>query len=344
MEQEIREQNSDEMPTNASTTPTLLQGDAPVATSDARQPIQSETMIIERTVPSTRGHRSGPRSEAGKKRSSGNAMKFGIFSQVILIKGESRSVYESLLAGLWEEFQPEGTLEEVLVEKLAIILWRHRRLLVAEGAEIRKSSEFLEFDRRREERLEAEKISRNENAKMETIPPLPYGLISEIHNPEILKRCIELMGDFRQRIEASSLKEDPGGRILGAIYGYKDHLRPNLRDVYSNNSRIAKISDRERQKKEYPTAEECKQRVLEEVDAEIARLKQYQNKHDLIESNRRKVEILGHRVPNSPRLESLLRCEASLERSFDRTLTQLERAQRMRKGQPLSPQLDVKIS
>jgi hypothetical protein len=29
---------------------------------------------------------------------------------------------------------------------------------------------------------------------------------------------------------------------------------------------------------------------------------------------------------------------------FDRTLTQLERSQRVRKGQPLSPQVDVKIS
>ena len=41
---------------------------------------------------------------------------------------------------------------------------------------------------------------------------------------------------------------------------------------------------------------------------------------------------------------SLLRHETSFERSFDRMLTQLERALRMRKGQPLPPQVDIKIS
>jgi hypothetical protein len=33
-----------------------------------------------------------------------------------------------------------------------------------------------------------------------------------------------------------------------------------------------------------------------------------------------------------------------MERPFEYTLTQLEHVQRMRKGQPLPPQLDVKIS
>ena len=38
------------------------------------------------------------------------------------------------------------------------------------------------------------------------------------------------------------------------------------------------------------------------------------------------------------------RYASSLERALDRMLTQYERAQRIRKGQPLPPQLDVKIS
>jgi hypothetical protein len=44
------------------------------------------------------------------------------------------------------------------------------------------------------------------------------------------------------------------------------------------------------------------------------------------------------------RSEYLLRYGASLERSFDRTLNQLERAQRMRLGQPVPPPLNVNIS
>jgi hypothetical protein len=40
----------------------------------------------------------------------------------------------------------------------------------------------------------------------------------------------------------------------------------------------------------------------------------------------------------------MIRYGNSLERAFDRMLSQYDRAQRMRKGQPPPPQLDVKIS
>jgi len=49
-------------------------------------------------------------------------------------------------------------------------------------------------------------------------------------------------------------------------------------------------------------------------------------------------------VPDGPGLDRLLRYEASLERSFDRTLSQLERLQRMRLGQPVLPKLEVRHS
>ncbi len=104
-----------------------------------------------RAEPTERGqlaHRraTGPRTELGKQRSSQNAIKHGIFSEVTVLKDESRAKYESLLRELWETLRPEGKLEEILVEKLATILWRHRRVLVAEGDEIRKDYEFLGMD------------------------------------------------------------------------------------------------------------------------------------------------------------------------------------------------------
>jgi hypothetical protein len=88
----------------------------------------------------------GPRTELGKSRSSKNAVKFGILSKATLLKGESRAEYNSLLVGLWETYQPVGKLEEILVDKLASVLWRIRRLLIAECAEIRKMSDFREIN------------------------------------------------------------------------------------------------------------------------------------------------------------------------------------------------------
>ena len=43
-------------------------------------------------------------------------------------------------------------------------------------------------------------------------------------------------------------------------------------------------------------------------------------------------------------LELSVRYETTLERAFERALNQLERLQRIRKGQPVSPTLNVQVS
>jgi hypothetical protein len=87
----------------------------------------------------------GPRTEIGKRRSSQNAVKSGIFFRATLLEGESRAEYESLRKGLWNSKQPGDEFEEILLDKMVSNLWRQHRVLIAEGAEIRRNSEFVEF-------------------------------------------------------------------------------------------------------------------------------------------------------------------------------------------------------
>jgi hypothetical protein len=56
-----------------------------------------------------------------------------------------------------------------------------------------------------------------------------------------------------------------------------------------------------------------------------------------------RLEMTSANVPESTRLDRLLKYGASLERDFDRTLNQLERRQRVRTGQPIPPQFNVNI-
>jgi hypothetical protein len=130
---------------------------------DARdqQPDLSRTATIEDTAeqPLRERKAGGPRTTEGKQRSRHNALKYGIFAKNVLLKGESQSEFGSLLNGLLNDFRPAGTLEELLVEKLAALAWRHRRLFLAEGAEIRKNMEFFESDQRDRERDEEVKIA-----------------------------------------------------------------------------------------------------------------------------------------------------------------------------------------
>jgi hypothetical protein len=62
-----------------------------------------------------------------------------------MLKAEPRIAFDALLNGLFNDLQPEGELEEILVEKLAILIWRYRRLIVAE-AENSQAVDFLAED------------------------------------------------------------------------------------------------------------------------------------------------------------------------------------------------------
>ena len=78
----------------------------------------------------------GPTSATGKAKVSGNRITHGILSNKLLLEGENPDDYQSLLDDLLSQLRPVGTLEQALVEKIAVILWRQRRLVGAETATI----------------------------------------------------------------------------------------------------------------------------------------------------------------------------------------------------------------
>ena len=70
----------------------------------------------------------GPRTAAGKERSSMNALKHGLTSRRVVLPRENRAEFDSLLKELLDESQPVGTLEFELVNDIAAALWRLRRV------------------------------------------------------------------------------------------------------------------------------------------------------------------------------------------------------------------------
>ena len=63
-----------------------------------------------------------------------NALRHGVLSGYAVLPWEDRSEYDSLLSALVAEHAPQGPTEEHLVEELAGIIWRKRRLRMAEAA------------------------------------------------------------------------------------------------------------------------------------------------------------------------------------------------------------------
>jgi len=65
-----------------------------------------------------------------------NAMKHGILSKLAVLAHEDHAEFDDLLAALIDEHRPAGITERHLIEELATIIWRKRRVLLAEGAKI----------------------------------------------------------------------------------------------------------------------------------------------------------------------------------------------------------------
>ena len=63
-----------------------------------------------------------------------NAVKHGVLSQYVVLPWEDADAYSDLLDALVAEHGPEGPTETHLVEELAGIIWRKRRLRMAESA------------------------------------------------------------------------------------------------------------------------------------------------------------------------------------------------------------------
>lgn len=67
-----------------------------------------------------------------------NALKHGVLSRHTLLPWEDADEYQALLAALIAEHAPEGPTEEHLVEELAGVIWRKRRVRMAEASVFRQ--------------------------------------------------------------------------------------------------------------------------------------------------------------------------------------------------------------
>jgi hypothetical protein len=67
-----------------------------------------------------------------------NALRHGVVSRYTVLPWEDADEYQAIVAALVAEHAPQGPTEEHLVEEIAGIMWRKRRLRLAEAAAHRR--------------------------------------------------------------------------------------------------------------------------------------------------------------------------------------------------------------
>lgn len=275
----------------------------------------------------------GPRSHRGKRRSRYNALKHGIFAKVVLqgsVLRESKAEYLELLASLCASLQPAGGAEELLVEKLAMLAWRMARAVRAETAIVVKQTEFLREDH------EAQ-LEKNSEGPMLQLAEASAGIARRYENPHLLRRAIQLLEVLSFVVEDRGFKPEQDEGLLERLYGGSDRREGLCLAYRISSSQADEAADG-------PTTEACQREFLEKVGFEIERLL---GKVQHVEVRQKKELPLREEslaIPKETELDRLLRYEARLEGSFDRTLSQLERLQRMRRGQPIASPIKVELS
>jgi len=75
----------------------------------------------------------GPKTEAGKWRSSLNALRHGLTGQIVVMPQEDMTAYRAHLKTFTDEYHPKGATEAQLVQSLADTSWRLNRAAALEA-------------------------------------------------------------------------------------------------------------------------------------------------------------------------------------------------------------------
>jgi hypothetical protein len=96
----------------------------PITTNDAARTARNRANAA---------HSTGPKTEAGKKRSSLNAYRHGLTGQTIILTAEDLVAYQDVTRTFFNDYKPVGTLEKHLVQFLADTTWRLDRVAALES-------------------------------------------------------------------------------------------------------------------------------------------------------------------------------------------------------------------
>jgi hypothetical protein len=252
----------------------------------------------------------GPKTEEGKAIAKLNSVKHGILSEAVVItKGEGqerKDAYLRLHDGLRDYFKPDGAMEEVLVEKIMVCLWRKRRVLRFELGCLRKQLDAYQEDHRDEDEslqssLEEVQLCRD--------------------NIETLKSGCDIMSD------------------AGAEHWTGDYERLAAHQDYPGSGYgLSGPQARDWLKKRGFTEDQIRQALIQ---AEEDRLQKAEPEARALEAKLRgdldRAPLLGSLPADERDLDKIIRYEASLDRQLYKAINQLERLQRRHAGEQLPP-------
>jgi len=276
----------------------------------------------------------GPRTPNGRAVFRMNALKHGILSRQVLVKGlilqESSKELEALYRRFWDDLHPVGVVEEMLTDQIVTAHWRLRRALTAESGEIALS---VDTGQRRR--------SRGPDPVLEGLKWRALG--DPIHHMEGSASGNSFLEGWMRDLRTAVDTEGALTRALVQKFSIFSDTEPNimvfelrvlLQELEANSNGLNAAALRERNKAGALA-------FLDQKIADFKMWKEWAYERDGHEEDARQAAAV---LPSAETLEKILRYEVKLERQMYRAMAQLERVQRMRRGEAIPAPLSVDIS
>lgn len=251
-----------------------------------------------------------------------NAVRHGILSRFTVLPWEDAAEYEALLDALTEEHTPAGPTETHLVVELAGVLWRKRRLRLAEVAAYQRGLQATTepYSKTAQYALVASTLDK----------PRHFDVASAIKADAADPQCElnELESDRQLTLAAIKILVDGRNRAYDEAL---ETVHEGTREAWAEQL-AWKPDDYDTGVTPYTADAPSLQRYLE---SEI--LPWYgQQRAQIAAQPLVKAQALGESL-DPDKLERLGRYEVHLDRKFERTLSTLIRLQELRRTKPSAP-------
>jgi hypothetical protein len=285
----------------------------------------------------------GPRTSAGRAASKMNALKHAILSREVIIHSrclqESEAEFDALHQRLWDDYNPVGAVEEMLVDQILTSHWRLRRAHKAESGEIVLSVDGGNWSRIFRGPLPGIEHWGNEG-KEGKAGDLHHSMKTSVLGNTIMEFHLT---EIRASVEeAGELTEYAIHAVIGAGRPPSDTCRYKLRrDLEKLHSRL-----QENPEGLEPSALRAKQKkqALAGIDEMLRSVYLAKSACEMLEEAEEAAKQAAAVLPPPEILDKILRYETKLERQMYRAMNQLERLQRMRQGGVVPPPLSIEVS
>jgi hypothetical protein len=277
----------------------------------------------------------GVKTPEGKAIVRYNALKHGLLAkEVVITVGEgveNPDEFNALLADLGTQLQPQGTLEEMLVEKIAVAYWRLRRAYKYEVGLIREELDNATEDfydksyNKTDEEIEQQIAQEKEGIKYWEKDKKD---LTRMHKNNVpVEELYEW--DENWRLLYDKVSEDVPDETLDSDEEWIRQLREYL------NNRLGWSDDQI-----WQTLIEICEEKSEYHKEQVLVLEKEKDKNKL---KLQVIKKLGN-IPSKDELDRLLRYEGAIERQFYKAMNQLERLQRMRSGESVPAPVAVDVA